>query len=604
MSKNNSTTQKSDSDEDNKPVSGFVFWLLKLRVWAEERLHLKDLHVNLFYAALIGVTAGWISIGFRHISHSLTGLLTWSWPASEYIFSDLPWWQRLITPIIGGFVAGMFLWWGTKVPRSGNSTDYMEAVALGDGVVPFRYTMVKSGSALFTIASGGSIGREGPVVALCAMWASLMGRWTRISTPRLRLLVSCGAAAGMACVQNAPVGGALFAAEIVLGRMVMESFGPMVVASVIATQTIRTFIGERPIYDVPAFKLNTNWEMLPYSILGLLLGFIGTLYLILLRNSERAFSHVRIPLPIRLAIGGLIVGLTAILTPAVYGNGYVPINALFHGQFAWQMVLMILVLKLIATSATFGSGAVGGVFTPTLFVGAFLGYLFGDIIQILFPTLHTNPLAFALVGMGAFLTAATQTPLMSILMLVELTRDYQNILPLMIACVLAYYACLSTSKGASIYRENLKRKEKREGHSEPDWSHALIKDLMQCDPPVVTMDAGFKAIAEYFITTNRVYLYVTDEKGRFQGAISLHDVKPYLSSPELANIVIAQDITRENFLMVHPRDTLKEALAVFAKHDTERLPVVEKEKEKLVGSISKSDVILAIADGTKLFSSV
>ena len=313
--------------------------------------------------------------------------------------------------------------------------------------------------------------------------------------------------------------------------------------------------------------------------------------------SLAAFASSGLPVWTRLMIGGLIVGALAIVSPEVYGNGFTAINGLFHREMVWKTVAIIFALKLLATAATFGSGAVGGVFTPTLFVGAFLGYACGGALRFMLPHANINPLAFALVGMGAFLAAATQAPLMSILMLVELTRDYQIILPLMLGCVLAYYTCRGAAGGASIYSESLRRQAEHGEKSEPDWSRTLVGDLMRPDPPRVSSSAGFQSIAENFITSRYLYLYVTGERDQFEGAISLHDVKPYLNDPALADLVIASDIVRDDFLRLGPRATLREALATFARHDGERLPVVGDNGQagRLLGSISKTDVILAIA---------
>lgn len=604
-------------------TTGQLRWLLKLRVWLSEKIRVSDLQINLLVAATVGLVGGVASVAFREIARVLTGFLTWQWPVASDAFNNLLWWQRLAVPTVGGLAAGICLWWGARVGRSGTSTDYMEAVTLGDGIVPFRFNMVKALSALCTTSSGGSIGREGPVVALAAVLASLIGRRLHWPTPRLRLLVACGAAAGLASVQNAPIAGAFFVAEIILGQIVMESFGPLVVSSVIATQTTRTFLGEAPVYDVPWFRLNSNWELLPYIGLGILLGFVGAYFLRFLRISERVFATSGIPIWARLAIGGAIVGALGLISPAVYGNGYASINELFHYKMLWRTVALILVLKVLATAVTFGSGAVGGVFTPTMFVGAFLGYAFGGALVWLVPGARLDPLAFALVGMGAFLAAATQAPLTSILVLFEITRDYLIILPLMLACVIAYYVCRATAGGASIYTYSLKREAEREGKTEPDWAHTLVGDLMRANPPAVTDTAGFRQIAENFITSRFNYLYVTNSEGRFEGAISLHDVKPYLNTPELAGIIIARDVLRENFLRVEPQTTLREALAAFGKHDGERLPVVSRgsvsgggggsgipgddvdeeagdnDSGRLLGSISKTDVILAIAAAGK-----
>jgi CIC family chloride channel protein len=262
------------------------------------------------------------------------------------------------------------------------------------------------------------------------------------------------------------------------------------------------------------------------------------------------------------------------------------------GKWVWQIVLLILLSKVLATAATFGSGAVGGVFTPTLFVGASLGYLFGVATGHLPLGLTINPSAFALVGMGAFLAAATHAPIMAIIMIFELTLDYQIILPLMLACVIGYYTSVSFEK-RSIYSEALKRK------GAGDYRHQLaelhVRDLMKPDPLTVSPTARFAEIAQKFVANKFNYLYVT-ENGRFIGAISLHDIKNYLNAPELAELVIAGDILREDFPFIQPSATLNEALDRFAQHIGERLPVVSNHgAQLLVGSLAKTDVILALA---------
>lgn len=573
--------------------------LLKLRVWLSDHVRPNDLQVTLFQAGLIGFAGGAAAVGFRMASRILGRVFTGEFDSAEPTFDSLPHVDRLWIPALGGLIAGVFLWWGKRIGRTGASTDYMEAVALGDGVVPFRLSLVKSASALFTVASGGSIGREGPVVALSAMLASLFGRLYRLPAPRLRLLVACGASAGIASVNNAPIAGALFTAEIILGSLAMETLGPLVFSSVIATLTVHNLWSGAPLYIIPPFQISSNLEIIPHAMLGLICGFLAPWYLRFLQGSERAFTSLAIPIPLRLALGGLIVGGLSILSPQVCGNGYSAIDALLHGDVLWKGVIFLLTLKLLATAATFGSGAVGGVFTPTIFMGACVGYLVGSGVDHVMPSLHCNPYSFALVGMGALLAAATQAPLMSILMLFELTLDYQIILPLMLACILAYYTCRSANGGRSIYSESLRRKTEDEAAPEPDWAHARVGDLMKKNPPSILETAGFGEIAQNFITSRFNYLYVVNGAGRFQGAISLHDVKPYLNAAEMADLVLARDIVREDFQRVTPGSSLREALGEFSRHDGERLPVVSEgadEEADLVGSISKTDLILAIAN--------
>jgi CIC family chloride channel protein len=317
----------------------------------------------------------------------------------------------------------------------------------------------------------------------------------------------------------------------------------------------------------------------------------------LLRTSERFFTSLALPPYVRLAVGGLIVGGLAIWHPEVCGNGYSVLNEVLRGSVVWQLLLLILILKLVATAATFGSGAVGGVFTPTLFVGACLGSLAGKGMELLWPGQPLNPQAFAVVGMGALLAATTHAPIMAIIMLFELTLDYQIILPLMLACVVAHYTCLAFEP-KSIYAESLKRKGG--GIFRQQLAGLRVADLMKPNPLSVRESAGFREIAGSFVAHQFNYLYVTDAAGHFRGAVSLHDIKSYLNDAELAQFVIARDIVHDPFPSIEPEASLTEALDRFAHLDSERLPVTSGGPAgQLIGSISKTDLILALSERSK-----
>src|ERR1700677_1295132 len=223
------------SSENPGIKSGWLFKLLKLRVWIFDHVQPSELQVTLFWAGIIGFTGGVSSVLFRKLSNVVHWLFTQQHAGTVESFEHLAWWQRLLVPAAGGALAGFVLYLGTRLSTQKHSTDYMEAIVLRDGVVPARLSLVKSLSAMFTISSGGSIGREGPIVQLSAMLASLIGRLRKMPTLQLRLLVACGAAAGIASAYNAPIAGAMFVAEIVLCSVSMESFGPLVFSSVIAT---------------------------------------------------------------------------------------------------------------------------------------------------------------------------------------------------------------------------------------------------------------------------------------------------------------------------------------------------------------------------------
>ena len=579
--------------------------LLKLRIWVAGFAEKNELQITLLWAGVVGFLAGASSVGFRKLVEGILWLYTRHMGAAVEVFRLLPWWQRLAIPSLGGLLAGLTLLFGARLQRGKSSTDYMEAIVVGNGQISARSSFVKCASAAFTISSGGSIGSEGPLVQLAAVLASLLGRWINMPTARLRLLVACGAAGGIASAYKAPIGGALFVAEIVLGTLSMESFGPLVFSSVIATLTVRQLLGADPLYEIsiPTIHLNSNWEMIPHLLLGVAAGLLGPWFLRGLRASERLFAWTRLPPYARLTLGGLIVGALAIRHPEVCGNGYSVVDTLLHlhGSWFWQMVLEVLVLKLLATAATFGSGAVGGVFTPTLFTGASIGYLFGELVQLVWPGTPPVLSVFTLVGMGAFLAATTHAPIMAIIILFEMTLDYDIILPLMLACVVAHYTS-AAFEPASIYSESLKRKGA--AYVRQQLAALRVQDLMKKDPVAVREVSRFADIAEDFLTNRFNYLYVVGDERKFMGAISLHDIKNYLNDPELASIVIARDIMREGFPTLAPEESLTEALGVFSHHDGERLPVTSNfEDRTLVGSISKTDVLLALAEQSKPLSS-
>ena len=573
--------------------------LLKARVWLSDRFRPTELQVTLLWAGLVGFLGALSSLLFRAATDGIHLLLTQSDKGLVASFQAMPPWQRFSTPALGGALAGATILFGMRFSKQKNSTDYMEAIVLGEGNIPVRSSLVKSGSALFTIATGGSIGREGPLVQLAAVIASLPGRLRRWPAPRRRLIVACGAAAGIASAYNAPIAGAMFVAEIVLGSVSMESFGPLVFASVVAMMTIRQspLMGfGNPLYEITPFRLNANWEILPYAFLGIAAGIAAPWFLRFLRLCETLFERSRLPLIPRLAIGGAIVGLLAVFYPEMAGNGYSSINSILHNEWTWKILLGIFLCKILATGATFGSGAVGGVFTPTLFVGSGFGYLMGCGFNALWPHSALTPSAFALVGMGAFLAATTHAPVMAMLMIFEITLDYAIILPLMMGCVIAYYLSVGIEP-ASIYSEALKRKGAR--LFDEQLSNLRVIDLMKTSPPVVPVTADFNEIAQSFISHRFNYLYVVDAGQHFLGVVSLHDIKPYLNEPEMAEVIIAEDILREDFPTVTPTVALAQALEYFAHHDGERLPVLQEGDRKLLGSISKSDLILAIAERSK-----
>jgi len=590
------------SPEPSGTVSPSDPALRRLRWWLpiQEWLRPRELQITLALAGLTGFLGGLSSVAFREATQGVHWMFTGHWTAGvTESFAMLAWWQRALIPVVGGAIAGLVLMILARFVRQRQTGDYMEAVVIGDGIISTRQSLLKSLSAMFSIASGASIGREGPLVQLAAMLGSGLGRITRVSSPRRRLLVACGAAAGIASAYNAPISGALFIAEIVLGTTSMEIFGPLVFASVVATLTVRQFLGADALYKVSELSISSASATFLVLGLGAVCGLLSPFYLLVLRWVESRFSHWRVPVFARLAAGGAIVGAIAIWYPEVCGNGYSSVTAVLHDSWPLHELAFILLLKILATSAAFGSGAVGGIFTPTLFIGTGVGFLFGALAQAGLRLPGIEPAAFALIGMGAFLAATTRAPIMAIMMIFELSLDYAVILPLMLACVIAYYVARSF-RMPGIYSETLRRKGRWEFDSELRRMRA--GDIMKANPPAVKMTAAFDEICRQFTLIRHNYLYVVDDAGRFAGVISLHDIKSFLTNPDIARIVIAGDIMRETFPSVVPDDVLTAVFERFAHHDGERIPVLGPDR-MLVGSVAKADALLAFAEQPEMRSS-
>jgi chloride channel protein, CIC family len=277
----------------------------------------------------------------------------------------------------------------------------------------------------------------------------------RFRGDQLRLLLACGAAAGFASAYDAAISGAIFIAEVVYGTLLIRRLGPLMVASVTANVTVHQVLGYEPVYQIPALHVVSLWELPLFLLLGGLLGAFAPLFMGLLDVTRRLVSRLPFSLPLKLALGGLVVGLISVWRPEVWGNGYSVVNGVLHTSWPVMLVLSVLIAKVLATAATSGSGAVGGVFTPTIFVGAMLGLLAGDAFNWCWPG-GSLPTVYAVVGMGAFLAATTHAPLMSFLIVFEMTLEYQLVPALMLACLTAYHVSRAIRR-KSIYHEALHR---------------------------------------------------------------------------------------------------------------------------------------------------
>lgn len=561
--------------------------LLDLRVLVLQRLRPSEWQRTLLTAAVIGALGALATVAFRESLFVIERLLYGRSDGLVRIAAALPWWQRLLIPAAGGVLAGLVLVWARRAPTRGDPGDYMEAIALGSGDLGVRPSLLRALSSAATVASGGAIGREGPMVQLAALTGSLIGRWRDAPIPRRRLLLACGAAAGVATAYNAPIAGAMFVAEIVLQSLAIESLGPLLVASVTAHVTMSELVGAAPVYHMPAFTLPNAGLTFAFAAVGVIAGLGAPLYLWVLDQGRHLFRSWSVPLPVKLGVGGLLVGALSIGRPEVWGNGYSVVDSILQGHWTTEALLMVLGFKLVAVAATTGSGAVGGIFTPTLFVGSVAGALFAQGAHWLAPGSLPVPAATA-IGMGAFLAACTHAPLTSVLMIFEMTENYGVVVPLMLACVVGY-SISRVLRPTSIYA---KAQRNNAAHAP---SLVMARDLARADHPAVHLGQTLRQLEEAFVKWRRPHVYVLDAQDRFVGAVAVHDLAPLLKDGADADAPWPIALLRMDYPRVQDTTPLWQVLETFARHPGERLPVLDADG-RLGGYVAKTDLMLMLRE--------
>jgi CIC family chloride channel protein len=570
-----------------------IFKKSRTLLWAQLAKRSPGENTFLLLLPLVGLAVGLTSVVTAHI---ISFLQNQFWGSGQNLLtaaSENPWPLHIIIPLMGGLLVGLIGWFFRVQTRGGGITTIMQAVSLKGGVISVRKTAPRDWAAIVTISTGGSLGREGAMALLASAIGSYMGRRFKLSTQQLRVLVCASAAAALAAVYNAPIGGSLFALEILMGNFALEVLGPVVVVSVISTLVFRSCMGSLPRFEVPHYELVSAWELLPYLALGVLSGLISLLFMRTLFGTQNVFEKLPGPKWIKPALGMALVGVIGVWYPHVYGNGFETVNLNLRGELPILLLLSLIPLKMLASSLTFGSGGAGGLFTPSLMLGSLLGGAFGYEVHHLFPHTTAEQGAYALVGMGGLLAGMTHAPLTAIMMIFEQTNNYQIVLPLMFVCIVSHFTT-RVFKARSMEEESLHRG----GVMLPTGLEAgvmqslRVEDIMHDDVPAISHSVTFPRIVEQFLKEPYSNIYVVNSEGKFLGAIRLHSMKEMLHQGESLSSVIADDLVDESFHFVTPRQNLADAMDVFWKENAERLPVINNPAErKLIGWISKRDLL-------------
>ncbi len=552
----------------------------------------------LFTAGALGVACGLMAVLFEWLINAFEHIF---FDKSAEFFALSPTiYHYLIIPLIpalGGLIVGFLTYRFKMGYESAAAAEVMKWAAVDGGVVRPRTMWFRLVTTAIFLGSGGSGGREGPIAQICGAMGSAVGQVFKASTERLRLLVACGAAAGLAAAFNAPIAGVIFTVELVLGDFNVTSFLPIVISSVMATTTKRLLLGDIPAFVAPSYSLVSPWEIGLYAVLGVLCGIVAWLFFKMYFLSDTFFKpKIKAHPMLTPALGGLLVGVIGIFTPGVFGNGYNVMDDMLNGDMLWTIALSLIFFKILATAISLGSGGSGGVFAPALFVGCMTGGVFGYFVNYMAPDLVASPGAYAMVGIGAVMAAVVHAPLTNILMGYELTGNYQIILPIMTACMMSTYIMTWLSE-ESLYTEKLRRRGIRlwRGRDLSVMDRIKVREVMAGSVTNIPENLPFGRIMELMATSRDNYFPVVDSAGKLTGIISIQNVREFmLDSAALCDLVVAKEIATEKVITVTPDNNLNEAMEKFAAKDIEQLPVVKSDDPyTVIGMLRRTDVLAA-----------
>ena len=543
---------------------------------------------------IIGLIAGFAAVGIRILIRSISDI---SFPGNNSLIENiinLPWYFKILVPAVGGLIVGPIIYYFAPEAKGHGVPEVMAAMIQKGGRIRPRVAVIKAIASSITIGTGGSVGREGPIIQIGASIGSTIGQLLNFPARRLKTLVGCGAAAGIAAAFNAPIAGILFALELLLMDFSADKLIPIAISSVISTSISRNLEGNFAAFTVPTYSLITPYELIFYAILGLFSGVVAFLFIKSLYFSENFFDEkLKIPGYLKPMIGGVIIGVAAIFFPQSLGMGYDVINFALQGKIILITSLILIFVKIFSTSITLGSGASGGIFAPSLFMGAMLGSFFGGVVHYLFPGITAGPGAYALVAMAGLVAGTTRASITAIIIVFEMTADYRIILPLVIVCVISMYISATLSR-ESIYTlklilKNINVKERIESNVIESLS---VRDVYEQNSESIEIAQSLEEILNISIINANTVLPVIDAGKKLNGIVSLNDLLVLFKNKEhVVELIIAKDIMNSKIEPLTPDDDCFRAIERMRKYDLDGLPVVNNLVDKIyLGMIWGSDI--------------
>jgi CIC family chloride channel protein len=581
------------NDPSSKKEISFYKRLSNYASRLADSIKMRENSFVLTVAVFIGMIGGYGAVGIQYLIHEFQYLF-WGGEFNLDTIANVSYLYRILIPTAGGVFVGFIIQYIAKEAKGHGVPEVMDAIIMRNGIIRPRVVFAKLIASAVYIASGGSVGREGPVIQIGSAVGSTIGQFFRVNAKRMRTFVACGAASGIAAAFNAPVAGALFAVEVILGDFAVPQFSAVVISSVMATVVSRTYLGNYPAFEVPQYQLGSPIELVFYVVLGFLAAGVALLFIRVLYRSEEFFDKKKWPEPLKAGLGGLGIGLMGLLFPQIYGVGYDTITSALNNSLLWQIALVLVFVKILATSLSLGSGGSGGVFAPSLFLGAMLGSFFGSLLSQVFPDLNISPGAYALVAMGGVVAAATHGPIAAILIIFEMSGDYKIMLPLMITCIISTVLAMKIRE-ESIYTLKLKlRGINIFGGRELNVLKTMkVQDVYRKSVEIIKESESFPTIVEKMASSQHSYFYVVDKTNKILGSVSLNEIRrTILDYDNLKNLLIASDIMNPKVISVSPDDNLDEVMKTFGHYNLDELPVVTKGNgNEILGSIWQHDVI-------------
>ena len=514
-------------------------------------------------------------------------------------------WLLFVVPALGGLLAGLTVYW-LAPDAAGHGTDaVINSFHRQSGKMRKRIPLVKTIATAFTLGTGGSAGREGPITQVGAGFGSLLGTLFKSGARERRLLVLAGAGAGLGAIFRSPLGAALFASEVLYRDVDFETpaLVPSFVASITSYSVYCSVTGVwGAIFTAPQLQFRHVLELPFYLGLGVLCALVGIIYLKALHGVEdHVFKPLRMPVWLKPALGGLVVGAVGYFLPQVLGQGYGWAQLAMGGNLALGLVVTIALVKIVATSFTIGSGGSGGTFAPSVVIGGMLGTAIGLVMHRWLPGIAPSLSAFALVGMAGFLAGVAKTPLSALIMVSEMTMGYGLLVPLMLTTAAAY---VLTPKKLSLYRSQVDQRIDSPAHEgeyvNAALEHIHVKEALPTDQKVLAFhpETPLPTILEEVSNSKQLVFPVVDDANLIQGVIEFHSIRVFYSKQHVpSDIVVAQDLIAPTFSVVNLDEDLASALRKFRTARFEELPVVTTENSlQLVGVLNRRDVLAAYHD--------